>query len=212
MAHGRTLNAYEKMVTLYDFEMEEVVPPTEGWFQGFLKRHEIKTLSSSPLPNKRFINGTVENISGWFKNVYLKVDLQKIDRRLLFNADETMIGGTGRLKVIVRSSSKTAIKFVTDQNDHIIMMVTVSAAGFKFIPFIIIKRKTCPNILKHLIECETMVLGGQSSGWMTQELFTKWTIDFIGHVDEIRKKSNLEKEPALLVIDGHSSRENPEAI
>jgi hypothetical protein len=74
MAHGRTLNAYEKMVTFYDFEMEEVVPSTEGWFQGFLKRHEIKTLSSSPLPNKRFINGTVENISGWFKNVYLKVD------------------------------------------------------------------------------------------------------------------------------------------
>jgi hypothetical protein len=160
MAHGRTLNVYEKMVTLYDFEMEEVVPPTEGWFQGFLKRHEIKTLSSSPLPNKRFINGTVENISEWFKNVYLKVDLQKIDRRLLFNADETMIGGTGRLKVVVRSSSKTAIKSVTDQNDHITMMVTVSAAGFKFIPFIIIKRKTCPNILKHLIKCETMVLGG----------------------------------------------------
>jgi hypothetical protein len=33
MAHGRTLNAYEKMVTLYDYEMEDVVPPTKGWFQ-----------------------------------------------------------------------------------------------------------------------------------------------------------------------------------
>jgi hypothetical protein len=96
-----------------------------GWFQGFLKRHEIKTLSISPLPNKRFTNGTVENISGWFKNVYLKVDPKKIDRRLLFNTDETMIGGTVRLKVVVRSSSKTAIKSVTDQNDYITMMVTV---------------------------------------------------------------------------------------
>jgi hypothetical protein len=212
MALGRTMNAYDKMVTLYNFEMKEVIPPTEGWFYKFLKRHNIKTLSSTPLPNKRFLNGTVENISDWFKNVYLKVNPQKIDYRLLFNADETMIGGTGKLKVVVRSSSKTAIKSVSDQNDHITIMVTISAAGFKFIPFIIIKRKTCPNVLKDLIERETMVLGGQSSGWMTQELFTKWTLNFIGQVNEIRKRSKLEKEPALLVIDGHSSRENPEAI
>jgi hypothetical protein len=78
-----------------------------------------------------------------------------------------MIGGAGKLKVVVRSS-KTAIKSVFDKNDHITMMVTISAAGFKFIPFIIIKRKTCPNVLKDLIEHETMVLGGQSFGWMTR--------------------------------------------
>jgi hypothetical protein len=87
-------------------------------FKGFLKRYEIKTLSSSPLPNKRFINGTVEIFLDGLRNP------QKIDRRLLFNADETMIGGTGRLKFVVRSSSKTTIKSVTDQNDHITMMVS----------------------------------------------------------------------------------------
>jgi hypothetical protein len=61
--------------------MKEVIPPT-GWFYKFLKRHNIKTMLSTPLPNKRFLNGTVENISDWFKNVYLKVNPQKIDFRL----------------------------------------------------------------------------------------------------------------------------------
>jgi hypothetical protein len=56
IAHERSLKAFDKMVTLYDFEMKEVAPPSEGWFHTFLKRHEIKTpSSSSPPPKKMFV-------------------------------------------------------------------------------------------------------------------------------------------------------------
>jgi hypothetical protein len=57
IAHERSLKAFDKMVTLYDFEMKEVAPPSEGWFHTFLKRHEIKTPSSdqAPLPKKMFV-------------------------------------------------------------------------------------------------------------------------------------------------------------
>jgi hypothetical protein len=42
LALGRTKKAFDSMQKLYQFEMEEVIPPTEGWFQRFLKRHDLK--------------------------------------------------------------------------------------------------------------------------------------------------------------------------
>jgi len=54
---------------------------------------------------------------------------------------------------------------------------------------------------------------GQEEGWITEQIFRDWVIKvFIPHVQNRRQLRNLPEQPALLWLDGHSSRGSPEAL
>jgi hypothetical protein len=52
------------------------------------------------------------------------------------------------------------------------------------------------------------------SGWITKNLFLVWTIYFVAELSyyRLRLPINLQNQRALLVLDGHNSRENPAAL
>ena len=47
---------------------------------------------------------------------------------------------------------------------------------------------------------------------MSKSNFLSWSKWFIKQVNKIRNDENLQGHQAILVLDGHSSRENPEAL
>ena len=82
--------------------------------------------------------------------------------------------------------------------------------------FVIIKdKKTPPKELKDQIVTNQIWLCSTSSGWMDRWSFLLWTICFCSWYTEYRSRmtsASLRDKPGLLILDGHSSRENPIAL
>jgi len=56
-----------------------------------------------------------------------------------------------------------------------------------------------------------IIVGGQESGWIDQPTFGAWCKWFVMKIEKLRKDLKLEGN-ALLIMDGHNSRQNVEAI
>ena len=87
--------------------------------------------------------------------------------------------------------------------------------GFPFTPFIILPNlKNLPEELKEFAQRGDATFASTKSGWQTRETFLFWAVCFINQMSEYRM--NLPEEirnlDALLILDGHSSRENAYAL
>ena len=77
-----------------------------------------------------------------------------------------------------------------------------------------------PNLQKLPNELKEFALNGQaffassSNGWQTRDTFTFFIICFINWISQFRKSldESIRNEPAILILDGHKSRENPIAL
>ena len=69
--------------------------------------------------------------------------------------------------------------------------------------------KNLPEELKEFDERGDATFASSKSGWQTRETFLYWTICFINALSIYRRKlpANISQEDALLIMDGHSSRE-----
>jgi len=56
-----------------------------------------------------------------------------------------------------------------------------------------------------------LIVAGQDCGWINKSTFDSWCKWFVSKTNSIRNKLKLE-ENAILILDGHNSRENPDAI
>jgi hypothetical protein len=88
----------------------------------------------------------------------------------------------------------------------------MNAKGKVFKPLIILPNK---KKLKELSEFEDFTNFATSiSGWVTKDLFTVWVLCFVAELSLYRLTlpEEIREEPALLVVDGHSSRINFVAV
>ncbi|KAJ5071432.1 hypothetical protein M0811_10275 [Anaeramoeba ignava] len=97
------------------------------------------------------------------------------------------------------------------ENFHTTLVVCVNAAGKSLDPLVIIPMQSIvieETPEKELVPPFSFVHA--PSGWITQEIFTKWAIEiFIPYV-QLNKKTKEEK--TLLILDGHNSRVSSEVI
>ena len=134
---------------------------------------------------------------------------------LIFTADETMLESTKINKVVIPNSIREYFEAAPPEFPHITAMCSTNVFGNHLPLFIILKElKNIPPEIKILAETEQIYLASSPNGWMDRWAFLLWTICFIHWVDGFRAKlpSRIASLTGLLIMDGHTSRENPLAL
>jgi hypothetical protein len=114
----------------------------------------------------------------------------------------------------------------TESSLHITLCVCICADGGHLQPLVIMPMKEFPEELETL--ASQFCWSGQENGWITEAIFKDWVLKlFIPYVKEKRELLAKSKTtaanapeakvpeantPALLILDGHSSRACPEAM
>ena len=99
---------------------------------------------------------------------------------------------------------------------HITALLAHNVIGVKLPPFIILPNslQNLPAELAEFSSNERVWFASSSSGWMNADLFHVWSILFINWLSTYRCKlhPSIRNHRALLVMDGHASRECPRAL
>jgi len=112
---------------------------------------------------------------------------------------------------VVRSTSTKAAYRTAVASRHYTLVGTVSASGIACTPLVLSSRKTMNDAEGELASLAGLGWGGTAKGWMTGEALVGWVKNFfVPDVERIRKR--VGNYPALLILDGHSSRKNLEAM
>ena len=127
--------------------------------------------------------------------------------------DETWITANGRkLRVIVPRDWKTAPLIAENEKTvHITLIFCVSADGHFTTPTAILPNLQLfpPNLQDYQ---DHFVWSSSKSGWINEEIFTKWVATvFIPHLTTKRIFYRAPLQPAILFVDGHSTRSSSEA-
>lgn len=94
-------------------------------------------------------------------------------------------------------------------------MLCNNCIGQALPPFVIIPElQNCPPEIKQYLITGQIWAVSSNSGWETRNTFLIWTINFINYVSNYRLQldEEIRNNEALLILDGHNSRENPLAI
>ena len=98
---------------------------------------------------------------------------------------------------------------------HFSVMFAHNVIGASPPPFLIIPDlKNCPSEIKKYISNGEIWCCSTESGWENRNSFLLWTINFINWLSNYRMNLDPEirDEKAVLILDGHCSRENPIAL
>ena len=131
---------------------------------------------------------------------------------LIFNFDETMVyPGKRRGKLIVRSKGPRPITKILSKGEHITFGICVAADGGKVDPLLILPLQTLPDLPQTLLQFYSVT--GQTNGWITENIYELWIRgQFIPYVQDRRAEFGLWNQKALLIVDGHSSRNSDRII
>ena len=134
---------------------------------------------------------------------------------LLFGADESMIDGYKSLKVLTRKETKEGLLKLAESFPHITGMFAHSASGVALPPFIILSNmKRASHEISDIMKAHSSWIASTKSGWQTKESFFVWCVFFTHWLSlyRVNLPENIRNMPALLIVDGHSSRQCPIAI
>ena len=180
----------------------------EGWWQGFMKRHrELSLRCSDPLSYCRSNAVCKESLESYF--TLLKQTLEQNDlidkNACIYNMDETgMPLDSKQLKRVAPKGLKKVYGPSSGNKTQITILACANAMGNMLPPMVIFKgERFNHDWVKG--EVPNTLYGMSPNGWIDQELFTEWLQKlFIPNIPSTR--------PVLLLLDGHSSHFNPEAI
>ena len=198
--------------TAEEYERAEVQEPCRQWINGILAKINSKAFYPIFIDSKRFLACTVEVIQGYFDKFHQI--FTSTPPELLFTVDESMVNISKQRKSIVPDTMKAYLEEEFETLPHTTGMFCSNLYGAKPPLFIIIKSlKHCPVELEPLVRCGFIWLASSSTGWMDRYCFLNWVICFTLWLRQFRHGfPHLNNNKALLVLDGHSSRENPLAL
>ena len=155
----------------------------------------------------------VRDLEDFYQLLRKTVKDKDIDPRLMANADETMLlEGKKRIKVLIPAECGRPIVSEEKPRMHITLLACVFASGDFEIPLAIINTQHVP------VDLPPDVVGSlhwrhQPSGWITSQILLDWFNQvFLPRVEERRRQFQLTDRWALLLVDGHASRANPELL
>lgn len=182
----------------------EITPPSKAWIKVFAKSLDFDVVNSQTLEHIHRTSCDIDSILGFFSEHHLLMDRHPA---LIMNMDETMLSGKRRYKV-VSLSHNLPLQDNPQAFPHITGVVTITALGKLFEPFLILpNKKTKRGIEHHLIDT---TITSSSSGWMNKRIFMLYCIDIVAQIQLYRLTlpEDLRNENFLLIVDGHSSRMN----
>lgn len=192
---------------------EEIDEPVRSWLNGHLQELESSIKSGEVVDNDRYYSCTPQVLNAYFD--ISKQLLENTHPALIFGADETGLDPKVKKKYVVPNDIKEFL--VKDQSKipHFSAMLSNNCIGQAVPPFIIMPElENCPPEVKSYIITGQIWAVSSSSGWQTRNTFLIWTINFINWLSSFRLKldEEIRDNSALLILDGHNSRENPLAI
>ena len=134
---------------------------------------------------------------------------------LFFVGDETMMVPNKPLKVLVPPDILNYLEPAPPEPTHITAFCVNSLLAVKPPLLVIVTDlKKVPNELKKFVSSGKIWLASSSSGWMDRHVFLGWAINFVNWLVHYRTtlSSSVASKSALLVLDGHVSRECPAAL
>ena len=194
-------------------EAEPVSPPVRSWVNKRLKELESSLKYKRLIDVKRIIACTPEHLSN-YHTTHAEL-IRSTPAQLLFGADEVMMETSGRTKVLSPNANEEIIGHELAQMPHLTSMCCNNVLGEKVPPFIILNGlATMPVELKPFVDRGQIWLSSSPSGWQTRDTFLYWTICFINWLSTYRLtlSEEIRSADALLIMDGHVSRENPVAL
>ena len=196
-----------------DLSKEEIKPPTRQWVNTILPKINTKLFYPIFIDTKRFLACRVDIIESFFTN--FGDIIANTPPALLFTADETMVQISTRNKVLIPNDFRIYFEPKGPELPHITAMCTSNVLGAKPPLFVVLKKlKNLPKELAIHVDLGRVWIASSSNGWMDRHCFLMWTIHFLCWLQEYRGglPDNIKNMPALLILDGHKSRENPLAL
>ena len=128
------------------------------------------------------------------------------------NYNETMLQPKDpKLKVLIRSSGKRPTNEELAKGEHITFGVCATADGSTLSPLVVLPLQTLPDLGQFVLR--HYVITGNKSGWISSEIWKQWArAVLLPFVAKKRAVPNNSHERALLIIDGHSSHDDPETL
>jgi hypothetical protein len=140
------------------------------------------------------------------------LDEYQIRPELLYNMDETSLEvGAGHVKVISTKGGPRAYVDAPPASEHITLALCITAAGGVVRPLCILPLKELPRLNPKTEQF--FFISGQDNGSITKQIFENWTIGgFLPHVAQTRLAIGDSLAWALLLVDGHNSRDHMPSI
>ena len=192
---------------------KDLYTPTRSWINNILDDLEAHIRSRRLVEQKRLeacSYDVIDSFYGTFGNI-----IQEVEKDLLFTVDETMIETHTRRKAVLPVGVKVAIEEGYPNMPHITAMLCTNVYGMGPPPFIILNElKKLPEELECYARNGSAWFASSPSGYMTRDTFTLWTICFINWFSQFKLllPEHIRIKKALIILDGHSSRENPLAL
>ena len=182
---------------------------SDGWFRRFLERQPHLSLRKGDRTAAIRIDA-MKNQSA-LDNYFIELNRILDDNQLkdkpsqIYNMDETGVPLDHRTpRVLTRKGQKKVRYCSTGNKSQITVVGCINATGQALPPFIVFDAKKL-NLQWTTGEVPGTTYGLSESGWMDNILFKEWFIKhFLSHAGSGR--------PLLLLMDGHSSHYNLEAV
>ena len=208
---GKTRKQIKAMVeqTARDKQILKKEKISDGWFRRFLERQPHLTLrkgdrTAAVRMNAMKNTSALDNYFILLKSILYDNNLQDKPGQI-YNMDESGIPLDHRSPCVLARKGQKKVRYSSTGNKSQITVVgCINAIGQALPPFIVFDAKHL-NMQWAVGEVPGTTFGLSDSGWMDMILFKKWFLKhFLCHVGSGR--------PVLLLMDGHSSHYNIEAV
>ena len=195
------------------FSNDTDLEPTRQWINLVLEKLGLTLETPQEIEEHRWENCS-KNLIKHFFTIHREL-IEACPAPLLFGADETMLKSIMKGKVL---TTKEHDKILRKESDipHITAMCSHNVLGEGLPLFIILPNsiQNLPTELNDFSNSGLALFASSSSGWMNAELFRVWCLCFINWLSLYRLKlpESIRNTRALLVLDGHPSRECPSAL
>lgn len=177
-------------------------PPSRPWLADMCRELGITICRAQELELLRRLYCDHEIITAWFVKFSIMFERPL---QLMFNMDETYVTAKKRLHCLT-TNDHMPIMTSLPVAPHMTGAVTVHGGGCRMRPLLILPKK---KTLRSLEEFEGQAyFASSTTGWMTKNCYRYYAITFVAQLSFMRASwpENLREEPALLFVDGHSSR------
>ena len=192
---------------------EEELEPSRQWINNTVSKLGLSLEFPSSMAEERF-DASSKTLIKQFYTMYQQ-RIEACPRSLLFGADETMLKAVMKQKVICETKHDALLRRESDI-PHITAMCCNNVIGNGPPPMIILPNslQKLPAELKQFELEDAAWFCSSKSGWMNRDLFLVWSVHFLNWLSLYRVSlpSNIRACRALLVVDGHGSRECPLAL
>lgn len=191
----------------------EATEPTRSWVNSILEELQLKFTTPIYVETVRADACSLQVLIEFYQNN--EEIIKQCPIELLFGVDETMINSKFKGKVLIQEENDDKILRKLFKIPHITAVCCHTANGSKVPPmFILPDIQHLPAELYDFDQSGRAWFCSSPSGWMCRDLFLLWTIHFVNWLSVYRRtlSAAIRNKRALLICDGHSSRECPIAL